>query len=77
MSRNLERKERLLAELDSLSAAKEELHSKLMELRPPANQLNNFEPIDRKQQEMIIMKNKLISQMRDKEADLHKEQEEE
>lgn len=48
-----------------------------MELRPPSNQLNNFEPIDRKQQEMIIMKNKLISQMRDKEADLHREQEEE
>jgi hypothetical protein len=29
--------------------------------------------MDRKQQEMIIMKNKLISQMREKEEELHKE----
>ena len=48
-----------------------------MDLRPPENKLNTFEPIDRKQQEMIIMKNKLISQMREKETELHREQEEE
>jgi hypothetical protein len=77
LSRNLERKERLMAELDSLSAAKEELHCKLMDIRPPGNKLNTFEPIDRKQQEMIIMKNKLINQMREKETELNKEQEEE
>jgi hypothetical protein len=33
--------------------------------------------MDRKQQEMIIMKNKLVLQMREKEADLHKEEDEE
>lgn len=43
-----------------------------MELRPPSNKLNTFEPLDRKQQEMIIMKNKLVGQMRDKEAELHR-----
>jgi hypothetical protein len=32
--------------------------------------------MDRKQQEMIVTKNKLILQMREKEADLHKEEEE-
>lgn len=55
-----------------MSATKEEMHAKLMDLRPPANKLNIFEPLDRKQQEMIIKKNKLISQMREKEADLNK-----
>jgi hypothetical protein len=44
-----------------------------MSLRPPGQKMNNYEPIDRKQQEMIIMKNKLISQMREKEGELHKE----
>jgi hypothetical protein len=55
----------------------DEMHEKLMSLKPPNQKLNTYEPIDRKQQEMIIMKNKLISQMREKEEDLHKEEEEE
>lgn len=48
-----------------------------MELRPPSNKINTYEPLDRKQQEMIIMKNKLINQMREKETELHKQEEDE
>ena len=55
----------------------DETHEKLMGLQPPENNINTFEPIDRKQQEMIIMKNKLISQMREAELELNKKEEEE
>ena len=72
LARNLEKKNRLIAEIDTLQLTHDEMHEKLMGLRPPSQKLNTFEPLDRKQQEMIIMKNKLISQMREKEEDLHK-----
>jgi hypothetical protein len=55
-----------MAETDSLQHSYDEMHEKLMTLRPPTQKLNTYEPLDRKQQEMIIMKNKLISQMREK-----------
>lgn len=50
---------------------------KLMSLTAPNKAINNFEPIDRKQQEMIIMKNKLVTTMRENETELNKLQEEE
>lgn len=63
--------------MDALQHSYDEWHERLMSLHPPSQKLNTYEPIDRKQQEMIIMKNKLISQMREKEEELHKEEEEE
>lgn len=48
-----------------------------MELQPPKISVSTYEPLDRKQQEIIIMKSKLVTQMREKEEDLQKEEEEE
>ena len=60
-----------------MGATKDDLHARLMDLKPPSNKINTFEPMDRKQQEMIIMKNKLVGQMREKESELNNEEEEE
>lgn len=38
---------------------------KFMSLNPPNKKVDTFEPIDRKQQEMIILKNKLVTTMRE------------
>ena len=48
-----------------------------MGMRPPESGKNIYESIDRKQQEIIIKKNKLIGEMREKENELQKEEEEE
>lgn len=38
-----------------------------MSLASPATKIDTFEPIDRKQQEIIILKNKLVNTMRENE----------
>lgn len=48
-----------------------------MSLQPPERNIDSIEPIDRKQQEMIILKNKLITNMRESETELYKKEEEE
>lgn len=53
------------------------MHDKLMSTQPPEAKTNMYEPIDRKQQEIIMIKNKLINEMRERELELTKKEEEE
>ena len=73
----MESKQKLLTEIESLQISHDDLHEKLMTMQPPEKNRDTFEPIDRKQQEMIILKNKLINSMRENETELYKKQEEE
>ena len=61
----MEAKQKLLTEIDSLQQSHDELHEKVMSLQPPEKKSDGYESIDRKQQEMIILKNKLIANMRE------------
>lgn len=42
LERNNERKQRLLAEIDTLQNSKDTMHSKLMSLRPPTSSINTI-----------------------------------
>ena len=60
----MEKKQKLMTEIEKLEATHNEVHEELMSMRPPKMENDLYEPLDRKQQEMIILKNKLVTQMR-------------
>ena len=55
----------------------QEYNQRLGSLAPPKKNVDLYEPLDRKQQEIIITKNKLLTEIREKEDAYLKEQEEE
>lgn len=46
-----------------------------MSLQPPDIKINTSEALDRKQQEMIVLKNKLMTTMRENERELIEQEE--